>query len=113
MAALGATCNDSKDAQSLQFPAMLPVMIPFFVFVPVLREPMSTFSVVMSLIPPFTPFLMMVRQASPVTIPLWQPIAGLAGIVLLTIAPGCEDDVEMILRDLKKDIMIERTNVKR
>ena len=36
-----------------------------------------------------------------------------AGIVLLTIAPGCEDDVEMILRDLEKDIMIERTNVKR
>ena len=34
-----------------------------------------------------------------------------AGIVLLTIAPGCEDDVEMILRDLKKDIMIERTNI--
>ena len=36
-----------------------------------------------------------------------------AGIVLLTIAPGCEDDAEMILRDLKNDIMIEHTNVKK
>ncbi len=36
-----------------------------------------------------------------------------SGIVLLTIAPGCEDDVEMILLDIKKDIMIERTNVKK
>jgi len=29
------------------------------------------------------------------------------GVVLLCIAPGCEDDVEMILQDLKKDILIE------
>jgi len=36
-----------------------------------------------------------------------------SGIVLLSIAPGCEDDVEMILQDLKNDIMIERTNVKK
>ena len=30
------------------------------------------------------------------------------GVVLLCIAPGCEDDVEMILQDLKKDILIEQ-----
>lgn len=36
-----------------------------------------------------------------------------SGIVLLSIAPGCEDDVEMILQDLKKDIMIERAIVKK
>ncbi len=29
------------------------------------------------------------------------------GIIVLNIAPGCEDDVEMILQDLKKDVMIE------
>ena len=29
------------------------------------------------------------------------------GIVRLCIAPGCENDVEMILQDLKKDILIE------
>ena len=33
------------------------------------------------------------------------------GVVLLQIAPGCEKDVEMILQDLKKDIMIEYTSV--
>ena len=31
----------------------------------------------------------------------------LLGIVLLQISPGCEDDVEIILRDLQKHIMIE------
>ena len=31
----------------------------------------------------------------------------IAGIVKLSIAPGCEADVELILQDLKKDVMIE------
>ena len=31
----------------------------------------------------------------------------MAGIVKLSIAPGCEADVEMVLQDLKKDVMIE------
>ena len=29
------------------------------------------------------------------------------GIVLLRIAPGCEDEVETILQDLKRDIIID------
>ena len=29
------------------------------------------------------------------------------GIVVINIAPGCEADVEMILQDLKKNVMIE------
>ena len=30
-----------------------------------------------------------------------------SGFVALHISPGCEEDVEMILQDLKKEIMIE------
>ena len=30
------------------------------------------------------------------------------GVVLFCIAPGCENDVEMILQDLKKNILIEQ-----
>ena len=29
------------------------------------------------------------------------------GIVLLCIAPGCEKDMDMVFRELKKDIMID------
>ena len=29
------------------------------------------------------------------------------GTVVISIAPGCEDDVEMILKGLEKDILIE------
>jgi len=84
MAALGSACDNSKDAQSLQFPAMLPVLLPMFMMFPMLKAPLSTFSTTLSLIPPFTPMLMTVRMATPVSIPVWQPIVGLIGVVLFT-----------------------------
>ena len=82
MAALGATCNDSKDASSLTFPAMLPAIIPFFLMAPVLQDPGGPLATTTALIPPFTPAIMVIRMASPVTIPMWQPVIGLIGVIL-------------------------------
>jgi ABC-2 type transport system permease protein len=82
---LGAACNDPKDAQSLTMPAMIPIMIPMFVLFPVIREPQGTFATVGSLIPIFTPMLMILRQATPVGVPAWQPWAGLALVLLFTV----------------------------
>jgi ABC-2 type transport system permease protein len=84
-AGLGSTCNDSKDAQAIQFPAMLPLIIPMFILFPVIQDPLGKLAVWTSLFPPFTPMLMLVRQATGVTLPAWQPIAGLAGVVIFTI----------------------------
>ncbi len=85
MAALGATANDNKDAQSLTFPGIIPVILPMFVMVPVIQDPSGTLATTMSLIPPFTPTIMMIRLATEVTVPLWQPIAGLVGVIVFTI----------------------------
>ena len=82
--AVGAACNDLKEAQSLMLPVWLVVMIPMFVWMPVLREPLSSMATWMSLIPPCTPLLMMIRQSAPVTIPAWQPWVGLVGVILFT-----------------------------
>ncbi|MGD2152791.1 MAG: ABC transporter permease [Gemmatimonadales bacterium] len=84
-AALGSVCNDPSEAQSMTLPAMLPVMIPLFVIVPVLREPESTFATAMSLVPFFTPMLMLVRQTVLEGLPAWQPWLGLAGMVAFTL----------------------------
>jgi ABC-type Na+ efflux pump permease subunit len=84
LAALGSTCNDPKDAQNLTFPAMFPVFFPMFVFMPVLMEPTSGFATWMSLFPPFTPMLMLIRKAAPAGIPAWQPWVGLVGVILFT-----------------------------
>ena len=83
--AVGAACNDLKEAQSLMMPVWLLVMVPMFVFQPVLKEPLSGFSTWMSLIPPFTPLLMLLRQTTPAGVPAWQPWVGLAGVFVFTI----------------------------
>ena len=85
MAALGATCNDNKDAQSLTFPGILPAIIPMFLIAPVLQDPTGPLATTLSLIPPFTPTMMVIRMASPVTIPFWQPVVGLILVTLFTL----------------------------
>lgn len=85
MAALGATCNDNKDAQNIQFPAMLPIILPLFLIMPIIQNPTGSLATTLSFIPPFTPTIMMVRMATPVSIPLWQPILGLALVILYTL----------------------------
>ena len=85
MAALGATCNNSKDAQAIQFPAMLPIILPLFFMMPVIIDPLGSLATGISLFPLWTPMIMLLRQSTSVTIPLWQPIVGLAGVLLFTI----------------------------
>lgn len=84
-AALGSTCSEAKDAQSLSFPVMLPIIFPMFIYFPIVREPMGQFATICSLIPPFTPMLMLIRQATPGGVPAWQPIVGLIGVLIFTV----------------------------
>lgn len=85
MAAFGAAVSDPKDAQSLVFLGLIPLMIPMFVMVPVVKEPLSGFATGLSLVPPFTPLLMLIRQSSPTAIPAWQPWVGLAGLLATSV----------------------------
>jgi len=84
MAALGASCNDSKDAQAIQFPAMLPIILPLFFMMPIIMDPLGKLATGLSLFPLWTPMIMLLRQSTSVTIPTWQPIVGLIGVVLFT-----------------------------
>lgn len=85
MASLGASCNDSKDAQAIQFPAMLPIILPLFFMMPVIIDPLGKLATGLSLFPLWTPMIMLLRQSTSVTIPLWQPIVGIIGVILFTI----------------------------
>ncbi|MBN1514159.1 MAG: ABC transporter permease [Phycisphaerae bacterium] len=80
--AIGAACSDLKEAQSAFLPVWLIVCVPMFMLGPILEEPTSTFATVVSLIPLFTPIVMIVRLAAVPVIPLWQPMLG----VVLTLA---------------------------
>lgn len=79
--AVGAACNEIRDAQSLMFPVMMVVMLPYLMFMPVLQSPASPFSRAVSLFPPATPMLMFLRIAVPPG-PAWWEVA--LGVVLTT-----------------------------
>ena len=81
LAALGSTCNDAKEAQSVTMPAMMPLMVPMFLIVPIATQPSGGFATTLSLIPVFTPMVMMLRMATTATIPAWQPWVGLIGVM--------------------------------
>jgi ABC-2 type transport system permease protein len=80
-AGLGAACNTPQEAGNLVMVVMAPIMIPMFMIVPVASKPNGTFATAMSLFPPFTPLMMLLRQTMPGGVPAWQPWAGLAGTV--------------------------------
>lgn len=81
--ALGACCNDVKEAQNLMMPVWLVMCIPMFALSVVMQHPNSLFSMLLSLFPPCTPMLMILRMAIPPGIALWEPVVGVV-IVLLT-----------------------------
>jgi ABC-2 type transport system permease protein len=76
--AVGSACNDLKDAQSLMMPVMLMSMLPIFVWTAVLKNPSSPLSVGMSLFPPASPFLMLMRMAMNPAPPVWQIVLAVA-----------------------------------
>ena len=80
--AIGAACSDLKDAQNLMGPAMVILMVPALTWTLVTRAPQSAFAVGVSLFPPATPFLMLLRLALPERPPAWQVVLGM----LLTLA---------------------------
>lgn len=78
MAAIGSSVNELREAQALMTPVMLFVMIPYFFFLPVTRDPNSVLSTVLSYIPPISPFIMIMRVASSTPPPLWQVLLAVA-----------------------------------
>ncbi|HEY4089834.1 MAG TPA: ABC transporter permease, partial [Bryobacteraceae bacterium] len=82
---LGAACGSPQDAQNLNVLLIAPIIIPLFMIAPVMQQPNGSFVTAMSLIPLFTPVMMLMRQATAGGVPAWQPWVGLAGIAVATI----------------------------
>jgi len=84
MAAVGAAVNELREAQALMGPMTMIFMVPFFAWFFISENPNSTFSTVLSFIPPLTPFTMMLRITSAESVPTWQiaatAVLGFAGV---------------------------------
>jgi ABC-2 type transport system permease protein len=73
-ASVGAAVEQSQDAQSLMFPVTIPIIIPILFISYVIEEPNAPLSVGLSLVPFFSPILMMVRLGA-ANVPLYEVIA--------------------------------------
>jgi ABC-2 type transport system permease protein len=78
---IGAVCSTEQDAQHLQSIVVFPMVIPIMLMFLVLQNPNSTVAVVLSLIPAFTPMLMLARVviSNP---PLWQVVLSILLLVV-------------------------------
>lgn len=72
MAAIGAAVNEMREAQTFMTPVMLILVIPWVLWMPISRDPNSTFAVATSFLPPINTFVMLLRMSSTTPPPLWQ-----------------------------------------
>lgn len=85
-AAVGSAVDQEQDAQQLVLPVTIPIIIPMFFITMIMNDPDSTASVVLSLIPFFTPIIMTMRFVA-TDVPFWQIAA--AVILQLVTLWGC------------------------
>ncbi len=78
-AAVGAAFSTEQEAQNFQFAVMVPLMLPLVLLWQIINQPNNTFSVVLSLIPFFTPMLMFLRM----TLTQVPPLQIAASVVLM------------------------------
>jgi ABC-2 type transport system permease protein len=83
--AVGAAVNQLKEAQSMLMPIWLLMMFPIFVWLQVVRDPMGSFAIWLSFIPPGTSLMMVLRMGSTAAVPLWQPLLGILVMLAATL----------------------------
>jgi ABC-2 type transport system permease protein len=84
-AAVGSAVNeDSQDAQSLSFPITLPIILGIIIMINAINDPGSSLATWASIIPFFSPIVMMARIpfGVPDTVPYWQLGLSMALLVL-------------------------------
>jgi ABC-2 type transport system permease protein len=85
-AAIGSTAESASDVQQVSMPVVMLLVIPFILMQGVIQNPSSTKSVVLSLVPFFSPILMLARIFTE-TPPWWQ--IALAVVLMIGTFFGC------------------------
>ncbi len=80
MATAGVTAAEAREAQQIAGLFTLPVVVPFWLVVPLMESPNSPLSVALSLFPLTAPISMAIRAAF-TEVPVWQTIFCLALLI--------------------------------
>jgi ABC-2 type transport system permease protein len=87
---IGAICNTEKEAQNFIFPITMSLILPLLLAMYIIQEPDSTVSTILSLIPFFTPTMMILRLniIGPDSFSLHNPIIleSMLGVILTAAA---------------------------
>jgi ABC-2 type transport system permease protein len=78
LGAVGSACNTLKEAQSMASPITILNIVPMVLWFQISQNPGSLLPVLLSYIPPITPFVMILRLTADPHTPLWQIITTLA-----------------------------------
>ncbi|MDX1636860.1 MAG: ABC transporter permease [Balneolaceae bacterium] len=81
-AAIGSAADSETDTQQFMFPVMVPIFIAYLLLFRVMEAPDTSLAVISSMIPFFTPIVMITRIAI-TDVPIWQ-IGGSIVLMLLT-----------------------------
>jgi ABC-type Na+ efflux pump permease subunit len=82
--AIGAACSEIKDTQNFAGIAVFLLILPIFFAPVILENPETGFARAVSLVPPFYPFLMLLRLGIPPGPATWEVVVGLAGCLAFT-----------------------------
>jgi ABC-2 type transport system permease protein len=82
-AAVGAMVTTDQEAQQMQWPVTMLIVLPIILMMQVIRDPDGTMSTICSMIPFFSPIIMLVR-INLHTPPMWQILLSV-GILILSI----------------------------
>jgi len=83
-AALGSMGDSESDIQHLQWPVVTPIILSLFLMFALMKNPEGPMAVVLSLIPFFTPILMVMRVVMG-AVPLFQVILAVVLLILSTL----------------------------
>ncbi len=82
--AIGAACSDMKEPQALMLPVMVPILFPLMLVGLIIRNPDGLISRAVSLFPPTTPMMMLLRQSLESNVQVWERVVSAVGVVLFT-----------------------------
>lgn len=88
MAAVGSVVTDIHEAQALLMPIMIVIAMPMILMMPIISNPSGRLATTLSFLPPFSPFVMVLRMSSvSQPPPQWQVLLALGlGVATVFVA---------------------------
>jgi ABC-2 type transport system permease protein len=81
LAAIGSICNTLKETQGLMMPLILIFVLPLISWYKLVQSPDGVFARVLSLVPPVSPLVMILRMSASSHVPAVEIIASIALLV--------------------------------